>query len=187
MADVTLSQMQGRTNNRIQMYSNHQLWCEGAPVQTIFRRTHNRPSVTSSNSGNGTILTTDLRMTITPKSSRSIILVQWWIMYEVHHDNVFLVQRNGSLIGYNTARGNARYSGISAPMYDDDYSSTPSYQHIMWYDKPNTTSSRYYDICIRSSSGSNFTFRLNRTISGDNRDSHENGVSQGMIQEIYYP
>jgi hypothetical protein len=127
---------------------------------------------------------TILRLTITPKRSDSWIWLRWTFFYELHHDHVFLVHRNGSLIGYNQRRGNVRYSGISCPPYDGDYNSTPHTMTVNWFDQPNTTSSRYYDIASRSAGGSNRTIRVNRTLGSSGQDSYEAGFSYGWAREI---
>jgi hypothetical protein len=102
----------------------------------------------------------------------------------MHHDTVFLVQQDGSLIGYNTYRGNVRHSGILTPLYDNDYASTPQNSTINWFVRAGSTASRYYDLAVRSSSSSNFTLALNRNNNGTGGDSNEVGVSFGFAREI---
>jgi hypothetical protein len=102
----------------------------------------------------------------------------------MHQDTVFLVQQNGSLIGYNTQRGNARWSGILTPLYDNDMNSTPQNSTINWFVRAGSTASRFYDLAIRSSQGSNFTFVLNRCLNNAGTDGQEVGVSFGFAREI---
>lgn len=102
----------------------------------------------------------------------------------MHHDTVFLVHQNGSLIGYNTARGNVRHSGILTPRYDNDYSSTPNVDTINWFVKAGSTASRYYDLAVRSSSTGNYTIRVNRAYNSSGADSYEVGFSYGWAREI---
>jgi hypothetical protein len=102
----------------------------------------------------------------------------------MHHDTVFLAQENGTLIGFNTYRGNVRHSGILTPLYDNDYSTTPQQSTINWFVRAGSTSSRFYDLAVRSSSTGVYTFALNRCLNGAGTDGQEVGVSWGFAREI---
>jgi hypothetical protein len=102
----------------------------------------------------------------------------------MHHDTVFLVQENGTLIGFNTYRGNVRHSGILTPLYDNDYSTTPQSSTINWFVRAATLTSRFYDLAVRSSSSGTYTLALNRSLNSAGTDGQEVGVSFGFAREI---
>lgn len=181
---VTINNLQPATGTEITFNAAHKMLHQGKVVQTVTVTSHARPTVTASNSGNGTVINSALNLTITPWRADSTIWLRWTIAYEVHHDTVFLVQQDGSLIGYNTDLGNNRWSGILTPQYDNDYSTTPQVSTINWFAPAGSTAARTYQLCIRSAGGGNFTFANNRTISSAGTDGQENGVSHGIAREI---
>lgn len=181
---LTVANLSPQSGTEIGVASGHNIYQEGSVVQTVWVRSDNRNTYTSLASGDGTAIT-ELNLTITPKNLNSTIWLRWCLMYEVHHDNGFVVQRNGTLIGYNSYRGNVRYSNILTPLYDNDYSSTPQNSTINWFDKPATLAPVVYSLAIRSTQGSNFTFALNRSLGTLGQASYENGVSFGFAREIY--
>lgn len=158
-------------------------------VQVKYVRTDNRTTYASNNSGDGTTIT-DLNLTITPKYSNSLLLCQWMINGELHQDNVFLIHRNGALVttstyeGYNNAQGNNRWSGIASGFYDQNEDSTPSNWFLQYLIPAGSTTATTLAPAVRSSSGSNFTLALNRTINGASQDAYERMVSTGTIWEI---
>ena len=181
---VTINNLEPQSGTEIVFNAAHQMHHQGKVVQTITVTTHTRPTVTSSNSGNGTVISSALNLTITPYRADSTIWLRWTVAYEVDHNNVFLVQQDGTLIGYNTDLGNNRWSGILTPQYDNDYSSTPQVSTINWFVVAGSTTARTYQLCTRSAGGSNYTFALNRTVSNAGADGNENGVSHGIAREI---
>lgn len=181
---ITLGSIAPASGVTMSMQTGHRLKQPNSIIQCIQVRTDNRSTYASNNSGNGTPVT-DLRINITPTYSDSTIRLRWVTHCEFHQDNMFLVQRNGSLIGYNTQRGNIRYSGITTPPYDNNYDSTPHNMTIEWYDKPGTTAALYYDLAVRGSGASNYTFFLNRTqATATGGDNQEMGISYGYAWEI---
>lgn len=180
---VTVSNIGPQSGTDINLVGGHQLQHQGKVIQTVYVRTDTRGTYASNNSGNGTAIT-PLNLTITPRRSDSIIWLRWTVFYELHHDTVFLVQQDGSLIGYNTNRGNARFSGILTPHYDNDYGSTPQTSTINWFVAAGSTAARTYQLATRSAGGSNFTFALNRPVGSTGQDDHEAGVSYGFAREI---
>lgn len=179
---VTTSSLQPASGSEIDL-SSHDLLHDGKVIQTVYVKTENRTTYSAPNSGNGTAVT-DLRLTIVPKRADSWIWLRWTIFYEMHHDTVFLAQENGNLIGYNTYRGNVRWSGILTPLYDNDYGSTPQVSTINWFVEAGSTNSRYYDLAVRSSSSGNHTLSLNRPNGSGGADNNEVGVSWGFAREI---
>jgi hypothetical protein len=171
------------TGSSIDLTAGTQLQHEGKVIQTVTVRSDARATFSSPNSGNGVPIT-NLRLTITPNRSDSWIWLRWTLFYEMYHDTVFLVQQDGSLIGFNTYRGNVRHSGILTPLYDNDYASTPQNSTINWFVRAGSTASRYYDLAVRSSSSGNYTLSLNRPNTSTGGDSNEVGVSYGFAREI---
>jgi hypothetical protein len=163
------------------------IYAPGMIVQTVYLRSDTRTTYASNNSGNGTTVSA-LEMTIVPKNANNRIIVQWMVNGELHQDNVFLIHRDGSLITTSGEEGknnlsNNRYDGYVSAFYDQNESSTPSNWMIMYSQIAGSTSSRTYAPAVRSSSGSNFTFYLNRTVS-DAGDAYERMVSSGVIFEV---
>lgn len=180
---LTVSSITPRNGTEVAVDSNTQMELQGATIQTVYVRTDDFSSVSSVGSGDGNEIP-GLTLTIAPKRADSWIWLRWTIHYEVHHDTVFTVKQNGSLIGFNRDRGNVRFSGILTPQYDNNYGSTPQSSTINWFTRADNTDSRTYDLCIRSSSNATHTFRLNRAISSFNSDSYEQGISYGFAREI---
>ena len=180
---LTVTNLIPQSGTDISMASGHRLHHEGKVIQTVYVRSDARNTYTASPSGNGTAIT-PLRLTITPQRADSWIWLRWTIFYEMHHDTVFLVQENGTLIGFNTYRGNVRHSGILTPLYDNDYSTTPQSSTINWFVRAATLTSRFYDLAVRSSSSGTYTLALNRSLNSAGTDGQEVGVSFGFAREI---
>ena len=180
---LTTNNISPATGDEISLDAGTELHHEGRIIQTVIVRTDVRQTFSAPNSGNGTPVT-PLRLTITPKRSDSWIWLRWTLHYEMHHDTVFLAQENGSLIGFNTYRGNVRWSGILTPLYDNDYGSTPQPSTINWFVRAGSTNSRFYDLAVRSSSTGNFTLALNRPVGSAGGDNNEVGISYGYAREI---
>jgi hypothetical protein len=180
---VTVSNIGPQSGSDISLAAGHQLQHEGKVVQTVTVRTDVRTTYSAPNSGIGTPIT-QLRLTITPRRSDSWIWLRWTTFYEMHHDTMFVVHQGGSLIGFNTYRGNVRFSGILTPLYDNDYSTTPQQSTINWFVRAGSTASRFYDLAVRSAGGGNWTYALNRSLNSAGTDGQEVGVSWGIAREI---
>jgi len=180
---LTVQNLASATGSQIAIPSGHRLQHQGKVIQTVYVRSDARATYTAAPSGDGTQIT-PLNLTITPTRTDSVIWLRWTIFYEMYHDCMFIVHRNSSLIGYNTYRGNVRYSGILAPHYDNDYNSTPQTSTINWFDRPGTTSATTYQLAVRSSNSPTNTLSLNRTIGNVGTDGYEVGVSWGFAREI---
>jgi len=180
---VTLSGLAPESGGSVSLAAGHTLQHEGKVVQTVYVRSDLRSTYSAPTTGNGTAIT-PLRLTIVPRRADSWIWLRWTIFYEMHHDTVFLVQENGTLIGFNTYRGNVRHSGILTPLYDNEYNSTPQNSTINWFVRAGSTASRFYDLAVRSSSATAYTLALNRTITSAGADDFETGVSFGFAREI---
>lgn len=180
---VTINNLEPQSGSEIVFNAAHQMQHQGKVVQTITVTTSSRGTYAANNSGNGTQIT-PLNLTITPWRADSWIWLRWTVAYEMHHDTVFLVQQDGSLIGFNTDLGNNRWSGILTPQYDNDYSTTPQVSTINWFVLAGSTAARTYQLCVRSSGGGNWTFSLNRCLNSAGTDGQEVGVSHGIAREI---
>jgi hypothetical protein len=169
--------------------SSGTIYTPGSVVQVQTVRTDSRATISSNNSGNGTTIT-QLNLSITPKFSNSLLVMQWAINFEAHHDNIFLIHKNGALItttgetGYNSEAGNARWSGFGSSSYDQNESSTPENILLQYFCVSGSTSSATFAPATRSSTGTNYTFYLNRTVGSLGADGNENMVSTGIIWEI---
>lgn len=191
MANLIVGNLQGGTGTTITMEPGSRIaaakeggiYAPGMIIQTVWVASSKRMTYTSPASGDGQPIY-ELEMTIAPRRSNSIIYCQYMINYEMHYDNVFTFYKNRGLIGYNTQVGNVNYSGVAAALYDQDQSSTPSNLYMSWYDSPGTTSSVTYGPGVRCSTGTTYTFCLNRTLSSIGTDSYETGTSMGVIMEI---
>jgi hypothetical protein len=181
------------TNNIINPTNNTPiLRSTGNVVQCTRIRYDSRTTWASNNSGNGTEIT-GLRLTISPKFAGNLLICQWVISGDFHHDNVFTIFRDGALNttageqGYNAELGNVRYSGVAAATYDQagsDTGSTPHHWYINYLANADSTASRFYAPACRSSTGSNYTLFLNRTGSSVGQDGHEMTVSTGVCWEV---
>jgi len=163
----------------------------GAVLQTILVRYDARPSYTNPGGAGGGTAVTQLRLTITPTYSNSLIVCEWRIHGEsTDHNFGWRVRKNGTTVtgtyaGFNTNSGNNNHSFITHEGYDTDDSSTPHVYTILYYDFPNTTGSVYYEpSCAASRGSASGSFRINRTAGSAGQANHENGVSFGRIMEI---
>jgi len=175
----------------VSVATGHKLYQPGTIVQTIWARTDTQTTFSSAASGNGTAIT-NLNLTITPKFATSILLISWMVNGEFSGaawDNVFVIQKGGSLIttsgyeGYNSLGGNNRWSGFVGGAYDNDASSTPENYRIQYWIPALETTSQTFAPAVRSASATAYTFYLNRTVSAPTA-SYEVMISTGMIQEI---
>ena len=161
----------------------------GAVVQTLVVRYDGRPGISMPTTNNGTV-NTNLRLTITPQYSNSLIICEWRIHGEPSdHDAGVRVSKNGTVptgtyAGFNTDTGQNGHSFINAAWYDPDNSSTPHNVKIIWYDVPGSTTTVYYEPAFASTDGGTRTFWMNSTTGSRGANNHEVGVSFGRITEI---
>lgn len=175
----------------VSVATGHKLYQPGTIVQTVWVRSDTQTTYSSAVSGNGTAISA-INATITPKFSTSILLISWMVNGEFSGaawDNVFVIQKDGSLIttagyeGYNSYGGNNRWSGFTAGTYDNNAASTPENYRIQYWIPAGSTSSQTFSVAVRASNSTAKTFYLNRPVSsvGDN---YEVMISTCMIQEI---
>lgn len=185
---LTIATIQGN-NNALEVEHGHYLSVPGAPVQTVYFRTDARTIYASATSGDGNPIT-DLNITITPRKVGNILVLTWMMNAEVHHDNVFVIHKNGNLItdsgveGYNNVNGNVRYSGFVPSYYDNDYASTPSNYMIQYITTVENTLTRTYCPAVRGAGATAYTMYLNMPAGSTGADSYEVTVSTGVGMEI---
>ena len=188
MSTVTVGEIASSTS-AVTMVNGTQLRYPGQVVQMFTIRTDVRTAYYAENTGNGSTISA-LNLTITPKFSSSLLIMEWMINAEVHHDTVFLIHQNGSLIttagyeGYNNNAGNQRWSGFMSGFYDADEGSTMSNFYLQYAIPAASLSQRTYAPAIRSGSGTNYVMTLNKTLGSQGEEGYENTVSTGMIMEI---
>jgi hypothetical protein len=110
---------------------------------------------------------------------------------EMHHDTVFTLQMNGDLIdipgyqGYNNVAGNVRWSGVASGRYDRDQDTTPSNWFIQYAIPAYNINYRTYNLGVKGSSGTAYTFSLNKGINNTAPTSgYEALVSTGVALEL---
>lgn len=178
-----------QANTAISVASGSNIYLPGSCIQIATVRSDNRTTYSAPASGGGTTIT-DLNLSIAPKNANSMLVITWMISGECNNNVNFLIHRGGALItdsgyeGFNNQIGNISIqAGYTTATYDGDDGSTPSTYCIRYQIPAGNTSSRTYAPAVRSSAGG-LTFYLNRAQNSLGQDSHENGISNGIIMEI---
>lgn len=191
MSELAVGSISGLAANNyvVGIEPGSQIVQPGMVVQVRTVRSDQQVTYAANNSGDGTTIS-ELNLTITPKFSNSLLIMQWMINGEAYHDTSLLIHRNGALItdsgsqGFNNVSGNVRWSGYAVGPYDQNEDSTPENFFLQYFITAGSTNSRTYAPATRSTSGGNYTFALNRTISAAAQDAYERMVSTGIIWEI---
>lgn len=177
-------------NNSVAMVNRTVFNYPGRVVQIQNVRYDGFTSYYARNTGNGTTLGA-LSLPITPVYSNSLLLMEWFIYFEMQNDNVFVIHQNDNLIttsgaqGYNNIQGNQRWSGFCPVPYDGDDNSTPQQVYICYAISAGNTDYRRYAPAVRTSDGNdNRPIYLNRTFAVTTSTDYEVGVSFGTIMEI---
>lgn len=184
------------TEQRITCLSGSVVAPPGTILQTVYKRVdypfvYNAPPYDAGGKFGGTPIG-ELGLTITPKSSSSLLLCRWMINGEMHWDSVFTINRDGALVttagyqGYNTQAGNSPWSGIVSGRYDrGDVNSTQNNWFIQyWVPSYSTNTTTIYPAVRSANNGDSKTLYLNRTAGSAGQDGHETAVSTGYIMEI---
>jgi hypothetical protein len=107
-----------------------------------------------------------------------------------NHDSGIRVAKNGTVVttagfqGYNNNSGQNNHSFINSQWYDPDDNSTPQLSKILYFDRPATTSTIFYEPAFASSDSGTRNFNMNHCTGSNGQDNHENGTSFGRIWEI---
>lgn len=161
----------------------------GMVIQTIYTRSDQRIAYSAPANTTGTTMSV-LNLTITPKFHDSLLIMQWMINGEIHHDTVFKIHRDAALItdsgyeGYNRDTGLQLWSGIAAGPYDANNDSTPQNVFIQYAIPASNTTTRTYAPAVAGSGTTGYTMHLNRTQASLGQNAYEQTVSTGMIMEV---
>lgn len=191
MSKLVVSELAAPTksNGAIAINASDYLYLPGTVIRKSSIISRLGATFASNTTGDGTRIT-NLDLSVTPRLSNSMLYIQYMINGELHQDNVFTLLQDGLLIttagyeGYNNQSGNVRHSGYVAAQYDQNESSTPSNWYIQYFVPSGSTTTRVYSPAVRSSSGTAFTFYLNRTVSSTGSDAYESMQSWGICLEI---
>lgn len=184
MSKIIVDEIYGRKegNHVVGVNPGTTVYFPGHVIQTVWRRFENHVTY---NAYQAVQAIAGLDLPITLKRSNSAVYIQWYIFYEAHHDITFQAMRDSSVVGYNLEAGLQRWSGIGSAEYEHshDQSSTPSYQLLAYVDEPAAVGPYTYRLGVRSSTATNYDFRINRAWSSFS-DSYEAGVSWAIAEEI---
>jgi hypothetical protein len=194
---LTASNLNGSTLANAQLnanaVTNTKLNFAGAVIQTRTIRYDARPSYSGpTNATNGGTALTQLRLSITPIYSNSLIVCEWWIHGESNnHDAGWRVTTNsgnlatGTYAQFNTDVGQNNHAYLLGDtFYDQDTSTTPTCSLLTYYMVPGNTNAIYFEPVYGSNDGGTRTFFINRTVSSGGTTNQENGISTGRITEI---
>lgn len=190
MSTVVVDELIGRPENNyvIGVPQNTLMKVPGTCIQVVWNMTDVIATYTT-NADNVSRELSILNTAITPKYADSEIWMDIMLFYESSNDVTFQILRNGSItntsgyLGYNSAVGNVRWSGVTSARYDQDRSSTPDYLHIKFVDKPGSTATWTYGIGSRYASNTNDSIRVNKSWNNYWGD-YEKGVSMMVLREI---
>jgi len=160
----------------------------GTVVQVVTVR-YDTQSVLSIPASTTPTILTGLNLTITPKYSTSLLLMQWHIHGEGNENTCFVICKGGALItttpvGYNSVSGNVGGSCISNGVYDQNTDSTPFTFPVNYSATAGATTAMTFAPGVRN--GAAASFSVNRALSYTPSTGYyyEAGVSSGWIMEI---
>ena len=157
----------------------------GCIVQTVTTLTRTATSYSGPITGNGTSIDA-LNMTITPRKAGNKIIIKWMLGGESTDNNVvYTITRNDVLLADASNAANNRWAGIGHGQYDNNFSSTPLNDAILFVDDACLGTTSTYKLCFRSSNGTARVFWLNRTVGSAGADNNETGVSSGVLYEVH--
>lgn len=162
----------------------------GMVVQTKFVRSDRRIQYAAPASDINGVTIVDLNLTIVPKFPDSLLIMEWMINGEIHHDTLFMVHRDGRIItdagyeAYNRESGRQVWSGMVAGVYDNDTNSTPANFFLQYAIPAFNTSPRTYAPAVSGSGTAGYTLSLNRTNLNFGQAAYETMISTGMIMEV---
>lgn len=165
---------------------SHTLLPAGTVVGFNYMRTN---SITSYGYSQTPVVMSALNVSITPKYSNSLLLVQWMLTYEADYNSVFRIYRDGSQVGQSGYEGynptvSGYWNGYAPIAYDADRASTPNVHMIQYAIPANNTNATTLQLAVMVSAASGSgAFALNRAWNG-NADAYEAGTSNASIWEI---
>lgn len=186
---ISVGNLNSITNNTIIVSAGERLkgqdigsvYAPGTRIQTVYKRSDVKTTYSIPISAFTEI--SELTTSITCKYSSSVVLIEWNLFTDGHHDHIYRISRNGVTIGTNTTDA-GRWSGSFNHGYDNDYGSTPETHHFSYWDTPNTTATVTYRLLIGGSGPTAYTLGFNRPVSSAGADTNEVGISQVFITEI---
>jgi hypothetical protein len=134
----------------------------------------------------GTIITPMLT-SITTTFANTKIMYELSLSYELHHDNVFVLERVVNSDATEIASGNPAGSsayGFAVSFYDNDYDSTPQRINFSYLDEPNVPADTVVSYRLRYYGSSTHTMALNRTINATTTVAYERSSSVVLLTEL---
>ena len=159
------------------------------PAGTVVGWNYSRTNTKAAYGFSSNTIISPLNISITPKYSNSMLVVQWMINYESDYNAVFRICRDGGLIytsgfqGYNETDG-AAWSGYAAVVYDTNVASTPGTTYIQYMVPAGSTAATTLQVSVNESNYSSGTFYLNRTQASGGTNAYEVTISNATIWEI---
>ena len=130
----------------------------------------------------------NFNINITPASTSSIIKIECNLMYETannNQDTMWFFYRDTTKLANTESSPGLRKIGIapaSISYFNDNSNSTPESTTLTYFDTPSSTSQINYKLGVVANGTSNFF--INRTVTDDNSDSNDRGVSFISVTEI---
>lgn len=209
-SNLTVDTIRNSSGNAVLMENGARIYAPGQTVQQHYYRYDGIESFTTAASGLGAtdhsefgrlVHATPFDTAITPQFSNSLIVWELQIYGEpTSHNTGWLIGENvvstATVIrrtgyeGYNNTRTRDQQNTFISDHYDGgDNNSTNRLTRIMYFDKPETTATKIYQMIFTSTDdNTNHTYRINRTANtaggSVQADNYEIGVSTWSIKEI---
>ena len=175
------------TPTTVEIASGHTLHAPGHVIQVQYTQYTGTFSQSLTADTNAVLGASALSVNITPKSTSSIIKLDTHIFHEWgaaadYANHVWFFYRDTTALKAPAA--GSRPCGISVATlgYHDDVGSTPEIAQYTYFDAPNTTSQITYKIGILPRYSR--TLYVNRTVTDNDNNGHERGLSFTSAMEI---
>lgn len=157
----------------------------GAVLQVKYYQLTTSQSVTY---GSGDATIPNFQVSITPKSTSSIIKLEAMVVFEANqnpHDTMFFFVKNGTKLGNTQSSPGSRRIGIAPVLISRTSDAAQSLDQAIftYFDAPSSTSPIVYGVGINSFNA-NVAFNINRTVSDANNFGSERGTSFMSATEI---
>jgi hypothetical protein len=208
-SNLTVDTIRNSSGDTVLMEDGSRKYYAGQTIQQHYYRYDGIESFTTSSSGLAAgdhsefgrlVHVTPFDTTITPQFSNSLIVWELQIYGEpTSHDSGWLIGedvsgtatviRRSGYEGYNNTRTRDQQNTFLSDFYDGDNNSTNRLSRIMYFDKPNSTTTRTYQmIFTNTADNADRTYRINRTSNASGgsvqASGYEVGVSTWCIKEI---